>query len=47
MASGVNRKILADATLATGKKGKDTFNAYASKVMGDANNNVKAKGKKK
>ncbi len=47
MASGTNRKILSDATLATGKKGKDTFNAYARGVTGNANSTVKAKGTKK
>jgi hypothetical protein len=49
--SGQSRIILAQETLKGGKKGKDTFNAYASRVT-KANSEVTGKenlgkGKKK
>lgn len=43
MTSGTNRLILAQETLKGGKKGKGTFNSYAKRVTGNANNEVTGK----
>lgn len=44
MSSGTNRLILAEETLKGDKKGKGTFNSYASRVK-NANSEVSGKEK--
>lgn len=41
--SGINRLILSEETLKGGKKGKSTFDAYAKRVVKNANNEVTGK----
>lgn len=43
MASSTNRQILAQETLKSSKKGKSTFNGYAARVTGNANNSISGK----
>ena len=43
MGSGTNRLILSEETLKGGKKGKGTFDSYAKRVVGNANNEVTGK----